>query len=189
MPVAICAICDSRCTPRLTRCCCAFWSWTPAATWCSLRAPTERGTMRWCVMGRGRVAVLLWPPLTRRGSVQVSRLVAAAAVRYSSEGTPGLSQQALSVVSRLLLVPQQRHPDFLTLLAFADSIVDTHPFGEAWVVANCVLEHTVLTCITPARVFNAAQVGAPRPMRRSRSGRPSCPGPAPPYVGGSPKHC
>lgn len=92
--------------------------------------------MRWCVMGRGRMAVLLWPPLTRRWSVQVSRLVAAAAVRYSREGTPGLSQQALSVVSRLLLVPQQRHPDFLTLLAFADSIVDTHPFGEAWVVAT-----------------------------------------------------
>lgn len=34
------------------------------------------------------------------------------------------------LMARVVLVPQQRHQDFLKLLAFADVIVDTHPFGK-----------------------------------------------------------
>ena len=70
--------------------------------------------------------------------MQVSRIMAVAAARYGGSKSPAPGATALDIVKRLLLVPQLLHPDFLTLLAFADAIVDTHPFGTYFsVLATC----------------------------------------------------
>lgn len=76
---------------------------------------------------------------------QMSRFVSSLAVRFT--GALRLSPAAVDVARRLLMVPQQPYQDYLSLLASADVVIDTHPFGAVFLATALLAPCSSPCCV------------------------------------------